>query len=129
MERGGGIEDFQHCIEVTQGQEERISKTQTMLSIFFLCACHILGFGGIWENVQCVFFVCFGVSLCWGTFVGRALFLSWSHNRRVLVDKRGGIENFQRCIGIIQGQEERTPETPALWALKLSLGRFLIAFI
>ena len=27
VDRGGGVEDFQHCIDITQGQEERIPET------------------------------------------------------------------------------------------------------
>ena len=31
MDRGGGIGDFQHCIVITRGQEERISKTANVV--------------------------------------------------------------------------------------------------
>ena len=41
MDRGGGIEELQHCIDIIQGQEERIPETWTLqkpklVSIVFL---------------------------------------------------------------------------------------------
>ena len=43
-----------------------------------------------------------------------------------LVDREGGIEYFQHCIVVTQGQEERIPETCTVWELELALCCFPI---
>ena len=35
VDRGGGIWDFQHCIVITRGQEERIPKTASVVGTNF----------------------------------------------------------------------------------------------
>ena len=50
VDRGGGIWDFQHCIVITRGQEERIPKTASVvgtnfgLRSFSLCLLFFFGF-------------------------------------------------------------------------------------
>ena len=45
-----------------------------------------------------------------------------------LMGRGRGIWNFQHCIVITRGQEERDPKRRAFWKLTLASGRFALAF-
>ena len=68
-------------------------------------------------------------------YVRKSLALGQKKNQRTyvrtesLVDRGGWIWDFQHCIVITRGQEERIPKRQALWELTLALGRFPFDFV
>ena len=78
----------------------------------------ILGFLVIWEKMCSVgFSLVFEFLFCWGILLSRVSFLFGQHKTKKtiitsawgLVDRGGGIWNFQHCIVITRGREERKP--------------------
>ena len=80
-----------------------------------------------------------GVSLvfeflfCWGILLSRVPFLFGQHKTkkptitaRSLVDRGGGIWDFQHCIVITRGQEERIPKTASVVGTSIGLRSFLL---
>ena len=95
----------------------------------------ILGILGIWEKMCSVgFSLVFEFLFCWGILLSRVSFLflgdtkptktttiTWS-----LVDRGGGIWDFQHCIVITRGQEERIPKTASVVGTNFGLGSFFL---
>ena len=82
-----------------------------------------LDFWGFGEHVQVSFSLVFEFLFCWGILLGRVSFLFGQHKdkkptatitARSLVDRGGGIWDFQHCIVITRGQEERIPKTASV---------------
>ena len=93
--------DFKECAEITDG--------------FTVRKQYVWDLG---ENVQCGYLSCLGVSISRAMFGISCFFSLWWHSTRKiiiitqsLVDKGCGSEDFQHCIDITQGPEERIPTT------------------
>ena len=89
----------------------------------------ILGILGIWD--KCAVFV-FHLSLSFiflGNFVESCFFSFLGGTRKKpitksLVDRGGGIWDFQHCIVITRGQEERIPKTASVVGTNFGLRSF-----
>ena len=67
----------------------------------------------------------------WGILLSRVSFLFFGQHKtkkqrtaRSLVDRGGGIWDFQHCIAIIRGQEERIPKTASVVGTNFGLRSF-----
>ena len=98
----------------------------------------ILGILGIWEKMCSVgFSLVFEFLFCWGILLSRVSFLFGQHKTKKptiiiiwgLVDRWGGIWDFQHCIVITRGQEERIPKTASVVGTNFALGRFPFDFV
>ena len=84
---------------------------QNLANLIFL---DFLGFG---RNVHCVFLQSSLMFFCLGILLSRVPFLFAGTKPKkqpitiTRVDRGGGIGDFQHCIVIARGQEERTPKT------------------
>ena len=92
-----------------------------------------LDFWGFGEHVQVSFSLVFEFLFCWGILLGRVSFLFGQHKTkkpiitaRSLVDRGGGIWDFQHCIVITRGQEERIPITASVVGTINGLRSFLL---
>ena len=90
-----------------------------------------LDFWGFGEHVQVSFSLVFEFLFCWGILLGRVSFLFGQHKTkktnkqtRSLVDRGGGIWDFQHCIVITRGQEERIPKTASVVGTNFGLRSF-----
>ena len=91
-----------------------------------------LDFWGFGEHVQVNFSLVFEFLFCWGILLGRDSFFSGQHktkkpiitSARGLVDRGGGIWDFQHCIVITRGQEERIPKTASVVGTNFGLRSF-----
>ena len=91
----------------------------------------ILGILGIWD--KCAVFV-FHLSLSFfflESFAESCFFSFWGGTRKKtnertnsLVDRGGGIWDFQHCIVITRGQEERIPKTASVVGTNFGLRSF-----
>ena len=96
----------------------------------------ILGILGIWEKMCSVgFSLVFEFLFCWGILLSRVSFLfgaaqekkpTNNKQTRSLVDRGGGIWDFQHCIVITRGQEERIPKTASVVGTSIGLESFLL---
>ena len=93
----------------------------------------ILGILGIWEKMCSVgFSLVFEFLFCWGILLSRVSFLfgaAQEKNQQTtnsLVDRGGGIWDFQHCIVITRGQEERIPKTASVVGTSIGLRSFLL---
>ena len=95
----------------------------------------ILGILGIWEKMCSVgFSLVFEFLFCWGILLSRVSFLfgaaqekkTINERTRSLVDRGGGIWDFQHCIVITRGQEERIPITASVVGTINGLRSFLL---
>ena len=95
----------------------------------------ILGFWVIWEKMCSVgFSLVFEFLFCWGILLSRVSFLFGRHKTQKttviiitiwgLVDRGGGIWDFQHCIVITRGQEERIPKTASVVGTNFGLRSF-----
>ena len=92
-----------------------------------------LDFGGFGEHVQVSFSLVFEFLFCCGILLGRVSFLFGQHKTKTtttitiiwsLVDRGGGIWDFQHCIVITRGQEERIPKTASVVGTNFGLRSF-----
>ena len=92
-----------------------------------------LDFWGFGEHVQVSFSLVFEFLFRWGILLGRVSFLFGQHKdkkptatitARSLVDRGGGIWDFQHCIVITRGQEERIPKTASVVGTNFGLRSF-----
>ena len=80
----------------------------------------ILTIWGFRENVECVFFTCVWVFILLGILLSRVsvLFASKTQDKTTITwsraDRGGEIGDFQHCIVITRGQEERIAETASV---------------
>ena len=85
-----------------------------------------LEFAGFGENVQCAFSLVLELLFCWGILLSRVSFVFASTKQpmitRRLVDRGGGIGDFQHCIA--RGQEERTPIAASAVGTNIGLRSF-----
>ena len=81
------------------------------------------------------FSLVFEFLFCWGILLSRVSFLFGQHKTkkptnkqtaRSLVDRGGGIWDFQHCIVITRGQEERIPKTASVVGTSIGLRSFLL---
>ena len=92
----------------------------------------ILGILGIWEKMCSVgFSLVFEFLFCWGILLSRVSFLFGAAQEKKpttngLVDRGGGIWDFQHCIVITRGQEERIPKTASVVGTSIGLRSFLL---
>ena len=92
----------------------------------------ILGILGIWEKMCSVgFSLVFEFLFCWEILLSRVSFLFGQHKNkkptiRSLVGRGGGIWDFQHCIVITRGQEERIPKTASVVGTSIGLRSFIL---
>ena len=94
----------------------------------------ILGILGIWDKMCSVgFSLVFEFLFCWVILLSRVSFLFGQHKTkkpriiiiaRGLVDRGNGIWDFQHCIVITRGQEERIPKTASVVGTNFGLRSF-----
>ena len=105
---------------------------------FWVVILIFLDFWGFGEHVQVSFSLVFEFLFCWGILLGRVSFLFGQHktkkptNKQInkqtwsLVDGGGGIWDFQHCIVITRGQEERIPKTASVVGTNFGLRSFCL---
>ena len=102
---------------------------------FWLVILIFLEFWGFGEHVQVSFSLVFEFLFCWGILLGRVSFLFGQHKTKKpttititwgLVDRGGGIWDFQHCIVITRGQEERIPKTASVVGTNFGLRSFCL---
>ena len=82
--------------------------------------------------MQVNFSLVFEFLFCWGILLGRDSFPFGQHRTKNtiitsawgLVDRGGGIWDFQHCIVITRGQEERIPKTASVVGTNFGLRSF-----
>ena len=77
------------------------------------------------------FSLVFEFLFCWGILLSRVSFLFGAAQEKInnvltngLVDRGGGIWDFQHCIVITRGQEERIPKTASVVGTNFGLRSF-----
>ena len=91
--------------------------------------------GDLGEMCSARFSLVFEFPFCWGILLSRVSFLfagtkpkkQPTHKEtRSLADRGGGIGDFQYCIVITRGQEERIPIMASVVGTNIGLGSFLL---